>query len=91
MIKKIITGSLLISASTLLNATKELKSRIIYDTEKNKLVSVIVNSQNQEEKRKCEDYIRSADGLKILQIQSKNNRGRVVLGFICNIDITEKR
>jgi len=89
--KKIILGGLLVSASTLLNATKEIKSKIIYDSEKNKLVSVIVNSQNQEEKRKCEDYIRSEDGLKILQIQSKNSRGKVLLGFICNIDITEKR
>lgn len=89
--KKIILGGLLVSASTLLNATKEIKSKIIYDSEKNKLVSVIVNSQNQEEKRKCEEYIRSEDGLKILQIQSKNSRGKVLLGFICNIDITEKR
>ena len=89
--KKIILGGLLVSASTLLNATKEIKSKIIYDSEKNKLVSVIVNSQNQEEKRKCEDYIRSEDGLKILKIQSKNSRGKVLLGFICNIDITEKR
>lgn len=88
---KILVGALLLIVSTPLYATEEVKAKIVYDVDNNRLLAIITNTKNQDHKEKCENYVRSEDGLKILKILSKNNKGRVLLLFTCNLEITEKR
>lgn len=82
---------ILLTTSTLLNATKEVKARIVYDTDNKRIFSIITESKNPVDKEKCEEYIASEDGKKILEIISKNNKGRTMLIFTCNLEITERR
>ncbi|MFW2172548.1 hypothetical protein ACG95N_03320 [Acinetobacter guillouiae] len=89
--KKTLIALILLTTSTLLNATKEVKAKIVYDADNKRLISVITDSKNEYEKQKCEEYLRSDDGIHILKIISKNNKGRVLIYFICNQEITERR
>ena len=89
--KKIWTIIILILISTTIHATKEVKTKIIYDVDNNRLLAIITYGKNKEKNQKCEEYVRGEDGLKILKILSKGKQGRVILGFICNSEITEKR
>lgn len=89
--KKILTATILLSISTLLNATKEIKAKIVFDVDNKRLISVITDSKNGYERQKCEEYLRSDDGINILKIISKNNRGIVLVYFICNQEITESK
>ncbi|MFW2098642.1 hypothetical protein ACG9ZL_20940 [Acinetobacter sp. ULE_I057] len=88
---KIFIAMILLTTSTLLNATKEVKAKIVYDTDNKRLLSVMTDSKNEYERQKCEEYLRSDDGINILKIISKNNRGRVLVYFICNQEITESK
>lgn len=88
---KIIIALILLTTSTLVNATKEVKAKIVYDTDNKRLLSVMTDSKNEYERQKCEEYLRSDDGINILRIISKNNRGRVLVYFICNQEITESK
>lgn len=89
--KKILITTLLLSVSTLLNATKEVKAKIYYDIDNKRVLVILTDSKNQVDREKCEQYIVSQDGKKILEIISKNHKGRVYLSFICNQEITERR
>ncbi|WP_455803215.1 hypothetical protein [Acinetobacter guillouiae] len=89
--KKILITALLLSVSTLLNATKEVKAKIVYDTDNKRILSVVSDSKSEYERDKCLEFLRSDDGINILRIISKNNRGRVIVYFICNQEITESK
>lgn len=89
--KKILITALLLSVSTLLNATKEVKAKIVYDTDNKRILSVVSDSKSEYERDKCLEFLRSDDGINILRIISKNNRGRVLVYFICNQEITESK
>lgn len=89
--KNIFITLILLTTSTLLNATKEVKAKIVYDTDNKRLLSVMTDSKNEYERQKCEEYLRSDDGINILRIISKNNKGRVIVYFICNQEITESK
>lgn len=89
--KKILITTLLLSVSTLLNATKEVKAKIIYNTDDKRVYAVIVENKYQQDKEKCEQYIVSEDGKKILEIMTKNNKGIVTLFYTCNQEITESK
>lgn len=88
---KIFIALILLTTSTLLNATKEVKAKIVYDTDNKKILSVVSDSKSDYERDKCLEYLRSDDGINILRIISKNNRGRVLVYFICNQEITESK
>lgn len=85
--KKILIAALILSVSPLINAKKEVKAKVYYDADNNRVLSAITDTKNE----KCIEYIRSEEGLKILKILSKNNKGRVLLYFICNQETTERR
>lgn len=89
--KKTFIALIFLTSSTLLNATKEVKAKIYYDIDNKRVLVILIDSKNQIDKEKCEQYIVSEDGKKILEIISKNQKGRVYLSFICNQEITERR
>ncbi len=89
--KKTFIALIFLTSSTLLNATKEVKAKIYYDIDNKRVLVILIDSKNQIDKEKCEQYIVSEDGKKILEIISKNHKGRVYLSFICNQEITERR
>lgn len=84
--KKTFIALILLTISTLLNATKEVKAKIYYDVDNHRILSIITDTKNE----KCIEYLKSEDGLKILKMISKNNKGKVLLYFICNQEITER-
>lgn len=85
--RKIFISILLLSICNLTHAKTEVTARIIYDADHNKLRAIVMNSTNAEEKRLCEEYVRSENGLNALKSISNNKKGKVDIFFICNLKL----
>jgi len=82
---------MLLSLANIAHAKNEVTARIIYDADNNKLRAIVINSTNNEEKRICQEYVRSENGLNALKAISNNKKGNVYIYFICNLELIKSK
>lgn len=83
--KKLITGVIIIYSSTIIaNEIKYIQARVTYSIEKNKVIAAIVTAKNKEDKRKCEEEIKSKEAQALFKKQYKNhNKKEVSFKYTC--------
>lgn len=82
--KKTILFSLLMSISYNLKA-EELKAKITYLIKENKILSIVVNSEDRSKRQKCEELITSEEAKALFKKKYEHSSEKyAVFYFICD-------